>query len=245
VSAGPRGAAGLQSPAVPGPTLTERHVLPSLMFADLLRIGEQVDALIAAGARLFHVDVMDGRFVPNLALGTAFAAAVAVPVHAAGGLVDVHLMVERPGPTIDLFADAADAISVHVEADPHPHRLLRRIREAGCRAGLAINPGTPVAALEELLTELDYVNCMSVDPGFSGQEFIATTPPKLTRLRERLPSGVALEVDGGVDVDSLLLARAAGANLFACASAIFGASDPAAAYRTLAALAASADEVGA
>jgi ribulose-phosphate 3-epimerase len=213
------------------------QVLPSVMSADLLRIGHQIGQLLLAGARVFHVDVMDGRFVPNLTVGPAFAAAVAGPVHDAGGLVDVHLMVERPAALIPRFAPFADAISVHMEADPHPHRLLGMIREGGCRAGLALNPGTPPMLLVDLIDSIDYVNCMSVNPGFAGQAFIPSTPGKVARLRALLPERVAIEVDGGIDPRTLPPARDAGATLLVSASAIFDRPDPVAAYRTLAGLA--------
>ena len=221
--------------------LTEPHVLPSVMSADFLRVGEQLDGLLGAGARLFHVDIMDGHFVPNLTLGPGFAEAVAGPIHAAGGLVDVHLMVAHPGSLIPSFASAADAISVHYEADPHPQRLLASIREAGCLAGLAVNRGTPPVLVEELIGDLDYVNCMAISPGFAGQEFIPATVEKLRRLREVLPDRVGLEVDGGVHAETLPAARDAGANLFVSASAIFGEPDPVAAYAGLAALAIAGD----
>jgi ribulose-phosphate 3-epimerase len=213
------------------------QVLPSVMSADFLRLGSQLDALLGAGARVFHVDVMDGHFVPNLTVGTGFTAALAAPVRAAGGLVDVHLMVERPGLLIELFAPHADAITIHLEADPHPHRLLQRIAELGCRAGLSINPGTPADAVIPFVALVDYVNCMSVNPGFAGQAFIATTPAKLRRLREILPDDVAIEVDGGITRETLPTARDAGASLFVSASSIFGTPDPVAAYRGLAELA--------
>ena len=213
--------------------LRTTRVLPSIMSADFLRLGEQVGALLDAGARVFHVDVMDGHFVPNLTVGPALAAALARPVRAAGGLVDVHLMVERPGYLIDLFAPHADAITVHPEADPHPHRLLQQIREAGCRAGLSINPGTQAEAVAGFAELVDYVNCMSVNPGFAGQAFIATTPAKIRRLRALLPDGVPIEVDGGISCETLPLARDAGATLFVSASSIFDASDPVVAYREL------------
>lgn len=213
-------------------------ILPSLMSADPLRMGEQVDALIAAGARAFHLDVMDAHFVPNLTLGSDFARAVAEPIHAAGGMVDVHLMVSRPAEVVPLFAEAADAISVHAEADPHLHRLLGAIREGGCLAGLALNPGTPVEHAAELGDELDYVNVLAVNPGFAGQSFIPSTPRRIGRLRELLPDRVAIEVDGGIGLATLPLAAAAGATLFVSASSIFGARDPVAAYRDLAGLAA-------
>jgi ribulose-phosphate 3-epimerase len=221
------------SPALPD----GRIVLPSVMSADPLRVGAQLDALIGAGARAFHVDVMDAHFVPNLTLGPDFARAVARPIHAAAGLVDVHLMVARPGEIVPLFAEAADAITVHVEADPHPHRLLAAIRQAGCLAGLALNPGTPVEHVAELADDLDYVNVLSIDPGFAGQRFIAGTPRRVERLRRLLPDRVAIEIDGGIDRDSLPLVRDAGAAMFVSASTIFGAADPVASYRELAGLA--------
>jgi ribulose-phosphate 3-epimerase len=207
------------------------------MSADFLRLGEQVDALLAAGARAFHVDVMDAHFVPNLTLGPGLTRALAGPVRAAGGTVDVHLMVARPADLIPLFAPVADAISVHVEADPHPHRLLTAIRAAGCRPGLAINPGTPVEHAAELVDELDYVNVLAVNPGFAGQSFIARTPARVARLAELLEGRAAIEVDGGIDRRTLPLARDAGATLFVSASSIFEAADPPAAYAELAALA--------
>jgi len=216
----------------------EGVVLPSVMSADMLALGAQLDALIAAGARVAHVDVMDGHFVPNLTIGPDFTRAVAGPFHAAGGLVDVHLMVSRPGDMIPLFAPMADAITVHVEADPHPHRLLGAIREAGCRAGLALNPGTPVEHVAELGGELDYVNVLAVNPGFAGQSFITTTPGRIARLRALLPDRVVIEVDGGIGRATLPDARAAGAGMFVSASSIFGAPDPVAAFRELAGLAA-------
>jgi ribulose-phosphate 3-epimerase len=208
------------------------------MSADFLRLGEQVEGLLSAGARAFHVDVMDAHFVPNLTLGPGLTAALAGPVRAAGGTVDVHLMVSRPGELIPLFAPHADAISVHLEADPHPHRLLGRIREAGCLAGLAINPGTPVEAVAELVGELDYVNVLAVNPGFAGQAFIARTPDRVRRLAALLDGRALIEVDGGIGTATLPAARDAGADLFVSASSIFGAPDPIAAYAELAGLAA-------
>ncbi len=208
------------------------------MSADFLRLGEQVAALVDAGARIFHVDVMDGHFVPNLTLGTGFAARLAEPVRASGGFLDVHLMVSRPGPMVELFAPSAGAISVHAEADPHPHRLLGRIRELGCLAGLAINPGTPLGVVEPVADLVDFVNVMSINPGFAGQPFIPTTPRRVAALRAMLPQHVAIEVDGGIGPATLPDARNAGAGLFVSASSIFGAADPVGAYTALAAMAA-------
>jgi ribulose-phosphate 3-epimerase len=216
------------------------QVLPSVMSADFLRLGVQLEALLDAGARVFHVDVMDGHFVPNLTVGPGFARAIAGPIREAGGVLDVHHMVERPGHLIELFAPWSGAISIHPEADPHPHRLLQRIREAGARAGVAINPGTPVEVVAEVAELVDYVNCMGVNPGFAGQAFIATTPAKLRRLRDLLPGDVPIEVDGGIAPDTLPLARDAGASLFVSASSIFDTPDPVAAYRELARLAGTA-----
>lgn len=205
-------------------------VCPSLMSADPLRLGEQVSALLDAGARVFHVDVMDGRFVPNLMLGTETTRGVAGLARPRGGLVDVHLMVESPREAIGWYAPHADMISVHVEADPHPHQLLSEIREAGCLAGLAINPGTPVEMVEPLVERLDYVNCMGVNPGFSGQSFIPETLGRLGALRDLLPPRVAVQVDGGIGPATIADARACGADLLVSASAIFGADDPVASY---------------
>lgn len=216
------------------------QVLPSIMSADFLRLGQQIDALLAAGARAFHVDVMDGHFVPNLTVGPGFAASLSGPVRAAGGILDVHLMVERPGPMVELFASHAGAISVHAEADPHVHRLLGRIRELGCLAGLALNPGTSLSLVEPVAHLVDFVNIMSVNPGFAGQSFISTTPERVADLWELLPEGVAIEVDGGIATASLPAVRDAGATLFVSASSIFGAGDPVAAYSELALLAAGA-----
>lgn len=216
----------------------EPLVLPSVMSADMLALGDQLGALTAAGARAFHVDVMDGAFVPNLTIGPDWTRAVAGVAHAAGALVDVHLMVSRPGEMIPLFAPHADAITVHVEADPHAHRLLGAIREAGCRAGLALNPGTPVEHVAELADELDYVNVLAVNPGFAGQAFIAATPRRVARLRALLPDRVVIEVDGGIGAATLPSARDAGATMFVSASSVFGAPDPVAAFTELSGLAA-------
>ncbi len=214
-----------------------RVVLPSVMSADQMRAGEQVERLMDAGARVFHVDVMDAHFVPNLTLGTNFVADLAALVHPRGGVVDVHLMVDRPSVVLPAFSAHADAVSIHVEADPHPHRLLHQIREAECLAGIAINPGTPVEAARDVVHDADYVNVLSVDPGFAGQRFIERTPERIARLRELVPPGVAIEVDGGIEPETLPLARAAGAELFVSASAIFGQEDISRAYAHLAELA--------
>ncbi len=217
--------------------LGEHEVLPSVMSADPMRVGEQVDGLMDAGARSFHVDVMDAHFVPNLTLGSDFAAALATRVHALEGAVDVHLMVERPATMVAAFAAAADAISIHLEADPHPHRLLGLIRELGCAAGLAVNPGTPIGAIAPLADMLDFVNLLAVNPGFSGQSFIPTAPERVAEARALLPDRAMIQVDGGMDAETMPAVRDAGADLFVAGSAVFHAADPVESYRELAALA--------
>lgn len=206
------------------------------MSADFLRFGEQVDALLAAGAQVFHVDVMDAHFVPNLTLGPGFTEALAGPVRGAGALVDVHLMVERPSGMVDAFASFADAISIHIEADPDPGALLEQIRAHGCLAGLAINPGTPVDRALAFGDRCDYVNVMGVNPGYAGQSFKPETPDRVAELRAAL-TDMVIQVDGGVDATTLPSVVAAGADWFVSASAIFGAPQPVEAFQALDAVA--------
>jgi ribulose-phosphate 3-epimerase len=207
-------------------------VAPSLLSADSARLGEQVDEVIAAGARVIHVDVMDGHFVPLITFGSLIVGALADRVHQAGAILDVHLMIERPERQVGEIARAgADNITVHAEATPHLHYTLAQIREAGCTAGAAINPSTPAASLAEVSREsLDLALCMSVNPGWGAQEFIPGSLDKLARMRASLPGRVALEVDGGVHKDTAAPCVEAGANLLVAGSAVFGSPDPAAAY---------------
>jgi ribulose-phosphate 3-epimerase len=214
-------------------------VAPSVLAADFARLGEQVDAVLAAGARVIHVDIMDAHFVPALSMGPSVLEALAERVHDAGALIDVHLMVERPERHVETFATAgADSITVHVEATPHGHYALQAVRGAGCRAGLALCPATPVAAAAEVLGDLDLLLCMTVNPGWGGQAFIEASIAKLERLRAMLGPDTALEVDGGIDAGTVRACAAAGATLFVAGTAVFGAADPAKAVREIAAAAA-------
>jgi ribulose-phosphate 3-epimerase len=215
--------------------LPEGNLLaPSILSADFANLGAALETIELAGAALVHVDVMDGHFVPNLTIGVPVVASL----RAASTLpFDVHLMIEDPGRWVEAYIGAgADMISVHAEADPHLHRTVQLIRSRGVRAGVAINPGTPVSVLQPILADLDHVLVMSVNPGFSGQEFIPVAIEKLEALKEevtrrRLP--VRLEVDGGVKRENAGRLVAAGADILVAGSAVFGAPDPAAAAREL------------
>ncbi len=210
------------------------RVAPSILSADFSGLGTQVAEVMDAGARVIHVDVMDGHFVPPITIGPLIVSAIADQVHEAGGAIDVHLMIERPAQQVAEFARAgADCISVHLEADRHSHRTLAAIREAGCLAGLALNPGTSAEAAGELDDAADHLLCMTVNPGWAGQAFIDSSPDKVRRMRALAPSA-RIEVDGGIDATTIGPVADAGATLFVAGSAIFKDDDPAAAYRQLA-----------
>jgi ribulose-phosphate 3-epimerase len=214
--------------------LSSPRVAPSILSADFSKLGAQVDEVMAAGARVIHVDVMDGHFVPPITLGPLVAGSIADRVHAAGGAVDVHLMIEQPERHVEAFAEAgADSITFHEEATPHANRTLAAIRELGCLAGIALNPGTPAEALAELRDLADIVLCMTVNPGWGGQSFIVASPDKVSRLVP-LIGKAKIEVDGGIDASTAGSVAEAGASLFVAGSAVFGAADPAAAYSEIA-----------
>ena len=198
-------------------------IAPSLLSADFARLGEEVRAIEAAGADWLHLDVMDGAFVPNITIGPAVIAALKPHTRLP---FDVHLMVEAPDRFIEAFREAgADILSVHPEAGPHLHRTLRRIRELGAKAGLVLNPATPVEAVEWVLEDLDLILVMSVNPGFGGQSFIPSQLKKIARLRRMIDDAgadIVLEVDGGVNAQTAPRCIDAGATALVAGSAVFG-----------------------
>src|SRR4051794_21245686 len=187
-----------------------------------------------AGSRVIHVDVMDGHFVPPITIGPLIVAALRELVHGRDAILDVHLMIERPERQVEAFAEAgADVITIHPEATPNIHYGLKLIRELGCAAGVVINPGTPVEAVEPVKEIVDLCLLMSVNPGWGGQKYIPTSTKRMAALRELLPDDVVLEIDGGIALDTIDQAYEAGANLLVAGSAVFGAPDPAEAFRAL------------
>jgi ribulose-phosphate 3-epimerase len=218
--------------------IAERRVAPSILSADFARLGTQIDEVMDAGARVIHFDVMDGHFVPPITIGPLVLSSIAEPVHAAGGVIDVHLMIAEPDRHIEAFAEAgADSITFHEEATAHANRTLAAIHELGCLAGIAINPGTPVETLSELRGLADVVLCMTVNPGWGGQSFIESSPDKVARLARVVGEESRIEVDGGIDAGTAGSVADAGASLFVAGSAIFGADDPPEAYSAIVAAA--------
>lgn len=197
-------------------------ISPSILAADFACLGEEVTAICEAGCDYVHVDVMDGHFVPNLTIGPGVVKAI--KPHASKPL-DVHLMISPVDAFIDLFAEAgADIITFHPEAGPHPHRTVQAIKAAGCKAGISLNPATPIAALEELIEDIDLILVMSVNPGFGGQKFIKTQLEKIRRIRDLITAAgreIELEVDGGVSSKNAEEIIAAGADVLVAGTAVF------------------------
>lgn len=203
------------------------RIAPSILSADFARLADEISLCIEGGADMIHLDIMDGRFVPNI----TFGAKVIESVRKLTTLpLDVHMMVEEPERYFDSFAEAgADGMTIHTEVAPHLQRQLTRIRELGCKAGAAVNPGTPLEAVHEVVADLDVLLVMTVNPGFGGQEFIPASLDKIARAKDMLNaarSAAALEVDGGIARDTINAVWRAGADTFVAGHAIFNASDP-------------------
>ena len=209
-------------------------IAPSILSADFTRLGDAIGIVEGAGATVLHVDVMDGHFVPNITIGLPVVRSIRKVTKM---IVDTHLMISEPGRYASEFAKAgADMVSVHVEADPHLNRTLSSIRDAGAKAGIAINPATPIAALDEALQYADFVLLMSVNPGFGGQKFVSGSLDKLRRLRRMIMEKglkVRIEIDGGIDENNAGDVVDAGAEILVAGTAIFGKEDPAAAVGKL------------
>ena len=210
------------------------EIAPSILSADFARLGQEIEAVERGGASLLHVDVMDGRFVPNITIGLPVVKAIS---RATRLPIDAHLMIVEPGRYAEQFVRAgAKMVSIHVEADPHLQRTITAIKGAGAQAGVAINPATPLSALDEALNFADYILVMSVNPGFGGQEFIPTSLDKVRRLRRMISERglkTRIEIDGGIDRNNIDDVAAAGAEIIVSGTAVFGGGDPAAAVREL------------
>lgn len=201
-------------------------IAPSILSADFTNLGDQVQQALAAGAEYIHVDVMDGHFVPNMTIGPLVVKALQPIVRAGNGILDVHLMIEQPERLMAEFAQAgADILTVHVETCPHLHRTLQQIKEMGVKAGVTLNPSTPLVSLEEVLPDVDLVLIMSVNPGFGGQAFIPASLERIARLRKMLDERgldwVEVEVDGGIKASNAASIVQAGATVLVAGSAVF------------------------
>ncbi len=202
-------------------------IIPSILSANFSRIAESIEMMLKAGARTFHVDIMDGHFVPNLTFGPELVRTLKNEFDL---ILDVHLMVENPMEVVPWFEKAgSDWLSFHIEATPHAHKLINMIKEKGKRAGITLNPSTPVELVYPLLDEIDFVLIMSVNPGFEGQKFIPSTIKKINHLKmyiEKMENGLEIQVDGGIGPDNLRNVLEAGANLIVAGSSIFKSNDP-------------------
>ncbi|WP_425061028.1 Ribulose-phosphate 3-epimerase [Sporomusa carbonis] len=209
-------------------------IAPSILSADFSRLADEIEKIEQAGADLVHIDIMDGHFVPNLTFGPPVVAAIRKVTKLP---FDVHLMVSNPQNLITPFVQAgADIITVHAETAPHLHRLIQTIKEHGKQAGVSLNPSTPLTIVEEVLSDVDMILIMSVNPGFGGQQFIPNAANKITRLKAMLDERnlrVNIEVDGGINAATARQVVAAGANILVAGSAVYGASDPAQAIRAI------------
>ncbi len=211
------------------------HVAPSILSADFSELREQVGEVLDAGAKVIHVDVMDGHFVPPITVGPLVVAALREQAHGAGALLDVHLMIERPERHVgDFVAAGADTVTFHAEATAHISYTAGLLREQGAGVGVAINPATPVGVLAEVAGAIDMALCMTVNPGWGGQQFIAHSLHKVERVAAIVGAEVAVQVDGGIDLETAPACRKAGANVFVAGSAIFGRGDPGEAYLAIA-----------
>ena len=219
-----------------GTVIPRGEIAPSLLSCDFSHLADQVNLAMDAGAKVIHVDVMDGNFVPPITIGPLIVDSIRDLVRGRGGIIDCHLMIERPERHVEAFAKAGcDVITVHPEATPHIHYTLKLIRDLGCAAGVVINPGTPIEAVEPVAEIIDLCLLMSVNPGWGGQRYIPTSTARLARLRAMLPAEVVLEVDGGISLETIDEARDAGTDVFVAGSSVFGAADPAAAFKALSA----------
>lgn len=210
------------------------EIAPSLLSADFARLAEQIASVRSGGATILHVDVMDGHFVPNITIGLPVVRSIR---KATDLMIDTHLMIEDPGQyAVEFVKAGADMVSVHVEADAHLQRTLTAIREAGAKAGVALNPATPIECLTEALPFADFVLLMSVNPGFGGQRFIGTMLDKLRRLKEMIFNrgfSTRIEIDGGIGADNVSEIAAAGADIVVAGSAVFSDGDPTEAVKML------------
>jgi ribulose-phosphate 3-epimerase len=210
------------------------EIAPSILSADFANLADAIHAIKEGGATVLHVDVMDGHFVPNITIGLPVVKSLRAATQMT---IDTHLMISEPGRyAVEFVKAGADMVSVHVEADVHLHRTLTAVRDAGAKAGIAINPATPLVALEEALPYADFVLLMSVNPGFGGQKFVPTSLDKLRRLREMIDRrglNTRIEIDGGIDANNIAEITEAGAEIVVAGSAVFGGGRPTEAVREL------------